>query len=269
MQVNNDASAPHKVRIAQSFGKAARCYTQHNRLQQQCAETLMQSLPTSLGVVLDAGCGPGVNAQVLSARAVAYYGFDLSAGMLAQAQEQFPQLSWLQGDLEQLPFAPESFDQIYVNLALQWADNLASVLHQLIHCLKPGGTLAFSTVLEGSMAPLGSLFRRITGHSHHNQFLPKSELLTCLQQAIAEIGAPSVGLTKFHTEHIDIPYMSMRDMLNDLKGIGANYQPAGRARLTREQLRRVEEGLECYRETDGMLYLHWHIGFVNITKDIA
>ncbi|MBR9906583.1 MAG: methyltransferase domain-containing protein [Gammaproteobacteria bacterium] len=269
MHVNNDASAPHKVRIAQSFGKAARCYARHNRLQQQCAETLLHRLPNRLGVVLDAGCGPGVNAQALSARAACYYGFDLSAGMLAQAKEHFPQHTWLQGDLEQLPFAAECFDQIYVNLALQWADNLAGVLHQLIQCLKPGGTLVFSTVLEGSMAPLGPLFRRVTGHSHHNQFLPKPELLMCLQQVTAQARAVDACTTKFHTEHIGIPYVSMRDMLYDLKGIGANYQPAGRARLTREQLRQVEDGLECYRETDGMLYLNWHIGFVSITKSVA
>ncbi|CUA82854.1 methyltransferase domain-containing protein [Pseudidiomarina woesei] len=259
----------HKLQIAQSFGKAARCYTQHNRLQQQCAATLLQGLPSSLGVVLDAGCGPAVNTQALCARAQAYYGFDLSAGMLAQAQEQFPQHKWLQGDLEQLPFAPESFDQIYVNLALQWTDNLTIVLKQLIHCLKPHGTLVFSTVLDGSMAPIGPMFQRVTGHRHHNQFLRTSELLTCLQQAIAEVGASRACLAKFQTEQIAIPYASMRDMLYDLKGIGANYQPAGRARLTREQLRRVETGLESYRENDGMLYLQWRIGFVTITKNIA
>lgn len=259
----------HKVHIAQSFGKAARCYAQHNRLQQQCAATLLHNLPSRLGVVLDAGCGPGVNTQALCARAATYYGFDLSAGMLAQAKEQFPQHSWLQGDLEQLPFVPESFDQIYVNLALQWTDCLAGVLQQLIQCLKPGGTLAFSTVLDGSMAPLGPLFRRVTGHSHHNQFLCKSELLTCIQQAILQTQASGSCSHEFHAKHIGIPYVSMREMLYDLKGIGANYQPAGRSRLTRGQLNRVEAELEHYREANGMLYLHWHIGFVSITKKIA
>ncbi|RUO49844.1 methyltransferase domain-containing protein [Pseudidiomarina donghaiensis] len=259
----------HKARIAESFGKAARRYAQHNRLQQQCAAMLLHRLPKRLGVVLDAGCGPGVNTHALSVRAATYYGFDLSAGMLAQAQEQFPQYNWLQGDLEQLPFAPESFDHIYVNLALQWTNSLADVLQQLLRCLKPGGTLAFSTVLEGSMAPLGRLFLRVTGHSHHNRFLRRSELLTYVQQVIAQTGVFAACSPKFDTEYIGIPYMNMRDMLYDLKGIGANYQPAGRARLTRKQLRQVEEDLECYRETDGLLYLNWHIGFVSITKAIA
>lgn len=259
----------HKAQIAHSFGKAARCYTQHNRLQQQCAETLLQSLPKNLGVVLDAGCGPGVNTQALSTRAEIYYGFDLSAGMLAQAQEQFPCQNWLQGDLEQLPFVPESFDHIYVNLALQWTENLVSALQQLIRCLKPGGTLVFSTVLDGSMAPLGPLFGRITGHCHHNKFLSQTELVQGVQQAIATVEPAALCCPKFRFEQISIPYVGMRDMLYDLKGIGANYQPAGRERLTRQQLIRVEEALEGYRETDGMLYLHWHIGFVSLSKCVA
>lgn len=255
----------HKARIAQNFGKAAAIYTQHNRLQQICAQHLMQRLPQQLGVVLDAGCGPAVNTHALSARAQHYVGFDLSAGMLAHAQTFARKNSWVQGDIEQLPFAANSFDQIYINLALQWAGDLAATLRQLIYCLKPNGKLVFSTVLDGSMAPLGALFKRHTGHCHHNQFLTMRALehiLVTLQQgnhAAAQLS------TRVVNKHIAIPYIGLTEMLRDLKGIGANYQPAGVKRLTRNQLRQVEKSLENHRLNDGMLYLTWSIGFVEIT----
>ena len=257
----------HKARIAQSFGKAAAVYTQHNRLQQHCAQHLLQRLPQQLGVVLDAGCGPAVNTHALSTRAEHYVGFDLSAGMLAHAQQYARQNSWVQGDIEQLPFAANSFDQIYINLALQWAGDLAATLKQLVYCLKPHGKLVFSTVLDGSMAPLGALFKRHTGHCHHNQFLTMSALknvVATLQQDVNDAMPRSHLTTRIVNKHIAIPYVGLTDMLRDLKGIGANYQPAGAKPLTRKQLKQVERSFENHRNSDGMLYLTWSIGFVEV-----
>lgn len=260
----------HKLRLAQSFGKAALCYTQHNRLQQQCAERLLAKLPPTLGRVLDGGCGPAVNTATLAERSRAYVGFDLSEGMLAAAKAEFPAMTWVQGDLEQLPFADDSFDHIFINLALQWSSDLHTTLTQLMRCLKPQGRLVFSTVLDGSMAPLGTVFKAVTGHARHNSFCALGHLQNVVRHVSGrgvvkgvENGSVKAGV---QTAKLAIPYLNLRDMLHDLKGIGANYQPAGHQPLTRAQLAATEDALENYREDDGKLYLHWHVAFVEITK---
>lgn len=255
----------HKQHIANRFSKAAAIYTQHNRLQQQCAEQLQAWLRPELGVVLDAGCGPAVNTQVLHERADTYVGFDLSAGMLAQAQQCFPTLQWVQGDIEQVPFAASSIDTLFMNLAVQWVGDLRATLGQLLHCLKPRGQVVLSTILDGSMAPLGTCFKQVTGHPHHNQFMTEQQLHLSLADLKAQF-ADSGLQTRVEIKPISVSYLTLRDMLYDLKGIGANYQPRGQQPLTRAQLRAVEQELESFREADWRLPLNWKIAFVELLK---
>lgn len=66
------------------------------------ADTVSESSPT--GVVLDAGCGTGRMSRYLAARGVAVRGLDLSPGMIAQARQAQPEVSFDVGSLTDLPY---------------------------------------------------------------------------------------------------------------------------------------------------------------------
>lgn len=250
----------HKSKIAQHFSRAATSYCNHNSLQRQCAETLLQMLPQNSGVTVDAGCGPGVNTLALQRRASHYIGLDFAAGMLQQAQAGYADgSSWVQADIEALPFAERSIDTIYANLAVQWVTDLPRTLQQVVDCLKPSGRAVLSTVMDGSLAPLGGCFQRVTGNVRHNKFIDTQQLDACLKGL--------KGVTWRCTQQsIAVPYQQVRDMLHDLKGIGANYTLHQTRRLTKSQLSAVETAMEAHRSTDGALFLHWKIAFVELIK---
>lgn len=72
--------------------------------------------------VLDVGCGTGQLGQRLArelprSRLV---GCDLSRGMLRQAIARGPELAWVQGNAERLPFAEGSFDAVVSTEAFHW-----------------------------------------------------------------------------------------------------------------------------------------------------
>ncbi|WP_417658355.1 methyltransferase domain-containing protein [Pseudidiomarina sp.] len=250
----------HKSKIAQHFSKAATSYCDHNSLQRQCAETLLQMLPQYTGVTVDAGCGPGVNTLALQQRASHYIGLDFAAGMLQQAQAGYADGCWVQADIEALPFAERCIDTIYANLAVQWVTDLSKTLQQLVDCLKPSGRAVVSTVLDGSLAPLGSCFQRVTGSERHNKFINTRQL-------DAYLGSLRGVTWRCTQQSIAVPYHQVRDMLHDLKGIGANYTMQQTRGLTKSQLGAVETAMEAHRSSDGVLYLRWEIAFIELIKD--
>ncbi len=102
-------------------------------------------------VVLEAGCGVGAQTVTLAAnspRAV-FVSIDLSEDSLAQARLRtrgMPNVLLQRADIFALPFAPESFDHVFVCFLLEHLRDPAAALLHLRRVLKPGGSM---TVIEG------------------------------------------------------------------------------------------------------------------------
>ncbi|PHR66970.1 MAG: hypothetical protein COA51_00760 [Idiomarina sp.] len=250
----------HKQKIAAYFSRAAQSYQHHNGLQRWCAAKLLDWLPVTTGVTADIGCGPAVNTDALLARTNDYIGLDIAAGMLSEAQRNYPSNLWLRADLEQLPFGAASIDTIYANLAVQWADDLAATLNHWLQAVRPSGCIVASTVLAGSLLPLADYFKQYTGAARHNRFYTAATL----QHILSSLDGVTV---QFEVEQVTVPYQSVRGMLYDLKGIGANYQPQPQQALTKKSFSQVETAMEAHRTSDGALPLMWTIGFIKLTKD--
>lgn len=60
--------------------------------------------------VLDVGCGPGTLVAAAAERGAHATGVDLAEGMVQEARRRHPDLTFLQGDAEALPFADGAFD---------------------------------------------------------------------------------------------------------------------------------------------------------------
>ena len=107
------------------------------------ARHLKQPLP--VGRVLDAGCGTGLAAPMLRARAAILDGVDLSGGMVARAQERKLYDALRVGELiADLKAHEGAYDLIVAADVLCYFGDLAEVLAAASSALKPGGGLALS-----------------------------------------------------------------------------------------------------------------------------
>lgn len=105
--------------------------------------------------ILDAGCGTGRNLAGLLAAGSVPTGIDFSAGMLKVAQAQFPDLSLVQADLQNvLPFADENFHAVLCALVGEHIAELKPLFAEFYRVLMPGGRLVFS-VYHPAMAAAG------------------------------------------------------------------------------------------------------------------
>lgn len=103
--------------------------------------------------VLEAGCGVGAQTVTLARNSpgASILSVDISKDSVAQAEQkvlaaELTNVRFQQGDIFQLPFAPQSFDHIFVCFVLEHLKEPSVALRKLKSFLRPGGTI---TVIEG------------------------------------------------------------------------------------------------------------------------
>ncbi len=98
------------------------------------------------GVALDAACGTGRFAELLSQRGHRVIGVDSSPDMLAHARRRVPEGEFHIAELDRLPLPDDSVDVIVCALALVHVPRLEPVLAEFARVLRPGGDLVISDV---------------------------------------------------------------------------------------------------------------------------
>ncbi len=103
--------------------------------------------------VLEAGCGVGAQTVTLAQRSpdARFTSIDVSAESVAEAKRKTRaaglfHVQFLQADIFALPFAPESFDHVFVCFVLEHLSRPVEALAILGKLLRPGGIM---TVIEG------------------------------------------------------------------------------------------------------------------------
>jgi ubiquinone/menaquinone biosynthesis C-methylase UbiE len=95
--------------------------------------------------VLLLGCGTGEESLLLAEHgAVDMVGVDLSKESIRLAQESYPKITFVVGDMHSLDFEDESFDFVYSSLTIHYSDQPENVYKELFRILKPEGVLQFS-----------------------------------------------------------------------------------------------------------------------------
>jgi SAM-dependent methyltransferase len=106
-------------------------------------------IPPGNRLVLDAGCGPGRDCELLSQDGLLAIGIDKSSGLLREAKKN-TSAPLIFGDIRRLPFGDRTFSGVWscaslVHLSAEQASKAIAEFHRV---LRPGGTM-FLSVREG------------------------------------------------------------------------------------------------------------------------
>jgi malonyl-CoA O-methyltransferase len=143
--------------------------------------------------------------------------------MLVASRRKYPGMpaDYVCGDAEKLPFANNSIDRIYSNLALQWAQDLSAALLDLNRVLKRRGSLVFATFGPQTLVELKTAWAAVDNHTHVNNFHAVGQIEMFLQNAgFNEIDVAGV---LYRSEYPDV-----ESLMRELKGIGAHNVNRGR-----------------------------------------
>lgn len=104
--------------------------------------------PTQESIILDVGCGTGHHVAALEAQHIPAVGIDISASMIKQAKETYPQYNFIKGDvLQAMQFKEHSFTHILcLYFTLYYFPDKLTFFRNCMHWLLPGGCLVIHIV---------------------------------------------------------------------------------------------------------------------------
>jgi malonyl-CoA O-methyltransferase len=225
----SERSGAIDVRAARRrFERAAAGYEAAARLESEVATRLRERLDyvkIAPRRVLDAGSGPGRDAQLLAKR---FPGQEIIA--LDYALPMLPRTGffdrWLRrgvvalaADMEALPLAAASVELVWSNMALHWLNDPLAAFREFSRVLAPDGLVMFSTLGPDTLKEL----RAASTGSRVHAFTDMHDLGDMLVAA---------GLTNpvMEMEIITIDYGSGARLLDDLRRSGQTNARADRGR---------------------------------------
>ena len=212
-----------KKRVRRAFDRAADNYQQFAVLQAEVCNRLLEKLEIvkiSPQMILDAGTGTGSAVPALFARykKAQVVTFDLSENMLLKAAQHgsfMRSAHAVCGDIEQLPFADNSFDLVFSSLSMQWCNDLNAAFVEAKRVLKPGGLYVFTTFGPDTLKELRHSWSKVDATDHVNQFIDMHDIGDALlHNGFAE--------PVMEAEVLTVTYNTVDDLMHDLKAIGAN-----------------------------------------------
>lgn len=253
-----------KLKIKHAFSNASTTYDCVAQLQRDIGHNLLtQFLQRNLtGNVVDMGCGTGFLTQLLfpfchKANLIA---LDLALPMLHATRDKLANsVSYVCADAENLPFAINSIDTLFSNVALQWCQPIDKALKELNRVLNVDGTLIFSTFGSHTLCELKTAWESVDNFPHVNLFYDSQQLQQALQQA---------GFNHLEIKVLSyFPcYENVLDLMRELKHIGAhNVNSARRKHLTtRAALQTMMENYPCTES--GEIIATFEVIFVKAKK---
>jgi malonyl-CoA O-methyltransferase len=225
-----------KRQVRRSFENAAATYDAAAVLQNEVCERVLERLDYlrhQPDTILDAGSGTGNALAGLAQRypRARIIALDVALTMLARARQRLPRwksllrgrppLSTVCGDIERLPLAAGTVGMVWSNLALQWVHDLKLAFGEVQRVLAPGGVLMFSTFGPDTLKELRAAYRGADRHSHVNRFIDMHDIGDMLVDS--GFADPVIDMEVF-----TLTYADVRELMRDLKAIGAHNVTRGR-----------------------------------------
>lgn len=236
------------------FERAAETYDANAFLQREIGDRLTERLDLirlQPQTVLDLGCGTGAITTHLLQRypQADVLSVDLALNMVRKTCQHSVAERKAVGvcaDASQLPLSAHCVDMIISNLMLQWCNDLTRTFQEFARVLQPNGLLMFATFGPDTLKELHASWAQVDQYTHASTFPDMHHVGDALLQA--GLRDPVVDV-----ETITLTYREIRDLLRDLKGIGANNATAGRNRgLTgKARLQGFLQAYEQFRLPDG------------------
>jgi len=219
------------------FSRYAAEYGSRNVIQRHVAEKLIASTSDRAKRILDLGCGSGTLYSLIDWDVERFVGVDFSASML-EHHPASPNVELILGDFNDPSLFEklirERFDRIYSASALQWADNLESVLKSLASLNTPMSLAIFTA----------GTFKTLHECAGVTPLLRSSDEVIAIAEKYLD--------ARFEVLHTTLEFDSVREMFRYIKRSGVS---GGRRVLDFAQTKRL-------METYPLNYLEFEIVFI-------
>lgn len=235
------------LQIRQTFNKAANNYNNYAYLQKEIALRLDEKLDyikINPIVVVDLGAGTGLLSTHLMSRFPSAH--NIAVDFAQNSLKHNPIKNKICADAYQLPFANNSVDIVVSNLMMQWCFNLNALFEESYRVLKNNGLLLFSTFGVNTLTELKKSWAVVDENKHVNDFVDMHNIAD-------EILKAGLQAPVMESEYLILTYESAKDLLKELKAIGAqNVKNRSKSLTGKNKFKEMIKTYENYRQ-DGKL----------------
>lgn len=126
-------------------------------------KTLEEIQLTEGDALLDAGCGAGMFSSMAIKTGAHVVGVDAAPALLEVARKRNPKNTFLEEDLETLPFADEAFDVVAGFNSFQYAGSFANTVKEAKRTLRTGGKMVIAIWDKPEMSDATNVLKAISG----------------------------------------------------------------------------------------------------------
>ncbi|NEW06917.1 class I SAM-dependent methyltransferase [Paenibacillus sp. SYP-B3998] len=120
--------------------------------------------------VLDVGCGTGISTKRLNQMGFQAVGLDVSPKMVDYARTN--SLEVFLSDCNPIPFHDESFNFVFCCTVLEWVQNPAALVSEMIRVTRSGGRIVIACLGPRNL-PFDEAYNRLLGEqSNYNMLMP-------------------------------------------------------------------------------------------------
>ncbi len=252
-----------KLKIRKSFDRAADTYDASAMLQQEVAKRLVERLDyirQQPNTVLDLGCGTGNITSSMIARypKANILALDLSYNMLKKTKKQGGWFSkkplCICADAENLPLKKNSVDLLISSLMLQWSNDIHATFRGFRRVISPNGLLMFTTFGPDTLKEIRASWAMVDNKPHTSQFTDMHDIGDAL--LAAGFSNPVMDM-----EMMTVTYESVRELMRDIKNIGASNATEGRSKglMGKQRLADFEAAYEDFIDNKGLYPTTWEV----------
>ena len=143
-------------------------------LTSQTIPALLRAAGVGKGTrLLDVASGPGYVAAAAAGLGASVVGVDFSSEMVALAGGRYPNLEFMEGDAEALPFPDRSFAAVAINFGVLHLERPDTAIAEARRVLEPGGRCAFTVWATPDISVgFGIVLKAIETHGRMDVPLP-------------------------------------------------------------------------------------------------
>ncbi|KQO62343.1 demethylmenaquinone methyltransferase [Curtobacterium sp. Leaf261] len=104
--------------------------------------------------ILDLAAGTGTSSAAFAKKGADVTALDLSTGMIEVGRGRHPEITFVHGDAEHLPFEDDTFDAVTISFGLRNVNDPMAALAEMYRVMKPGGRVV---ICEFSTPPMALL----------------------------------------------------------------------------------------------------------------
>jgi malonyl-CoA O-methyltransferase len=226
MSIALDAVLPERAAARRAFERArdfdSSCFV-HDEARARLVERL-DLVRLDARTIVDLGCASGRSAAALAQRypGARVLAVDAAGAMLKAARASACPAALVRADVERLPLRDASVDLAFANLVLPWCRPQA-LFAEAARVLRANGALLFSTLGPDTLGELRGAFASADRAIHVHAAFDLHDLGDWA--ASAGLAEPVVDV-----DRIEVTYASVRNLVRDLRGVGAINVAAGRRR---------------------------------------